>query len=73
VIGHSLRQLGGIVYAYHQYCYEARERMKQREREAQSERIMRQSRARRRRRVRLAALHLLIAARRSAASQRLEI
>ena len=61
------------MYAYHQHCYEARERMKQREREAQSERILRQSRARRRRRARLAALHLLIAARRSAAGLRLEI
>ena len=52
------------MYAYHQYCYEARERMRQREREAQSERVMRQSRARRRRRARLVALQLLLGARR---------
>jgi hypothetical protein len=61
------------VYAYHQYCYEARERMRQREREAQSERVMRQSRARRRGRARMAALQLLLGARRRAVGLRSEM
>jgi len=33
------------VYAYHQNCYEARERIRKREREAESERLKRESRA----------------------------
>jgi len=38
------------VYAYHQHCYEAHERIKRREREAESERIGRQCRAQRQKR-----------------------
>jgi len=51
------------VYAYHQHCYEARERIKRREREAESERLKRECRAqsRKRKRADLAALGLLIA------------
>lgn len=49
------------MYAYHQHCYEARERLKQREREAESERLRRELRAQRqRRRADLAGLGLLI-------------
>ena len=49
------------MYAYHQHCYEARERLKQREREAESERLRRELRAQRQgRRADLAGLGLLI-------------
>jgi hypothetical protein len=62
------------VYAYHQSCYEARERIAQRRREADAERIIRrQARARRqrRRRAQLAeALEQLIGAGRQAARLR---
>ncbi len=62
------------MYAYHQHCYEARERLKQREREAESERLRRELRAKRpkRRRADLAALGLLIAHARRAAGLELE-
>jgi len=62
------------VYAYHQHCYEARERLKQREREAESERLRRELRAKRpkRRRADLAALGLLIAHARRAAGLELD-
>ena len=55
------------MYAYHQNCYEAHERIKRREREAESERIRRGIRAQRqkRRRADLAGLGLLIARRRA--------
>jgi hypothetical protein len=53
------------VYAYHQNCYEAHERIKRREREAESERIRRGIRAQRQKRRRAALLDLLIARRRS--------
>jgi hypothetical protein len=74
VIGHSSRQLGGIVYPYHQHCYEVRERKRQREREAESERLKRDFRAqgRKRRRADLAALDLLIAYTRRAAGLKLD-
>jgi hypothetical protein len=49
------------VYAYHQNCYEAHERIRQREREAESERLKRESGARRQKRRRAAPLDLLIA------------
>ena len=38
------------MYAYHQNCYEAHERIKRREREGESERIGREIRAQRRKR-----------------------
>ncbi len=62
------------MYAYHQHCYEARERLKQREREAESERLRRELRAKRpkRRRADLAALGLLIAHARRAAGLELD-
>jgi hypothetical protein len=74
VIGHSSRPLGGILYAYHQHCYEARERLKQREREAESERLRREFGAQRqkRRRADLPALGLLIAHARRAVGLELE-
>jgi hypothetical protein len=50
------------VYAYHQNCYEAHERIKRREREAESERKVRSQRQKRRR---VAPLGLLIARRRA--------
>ncbi len=49
------------MYAYHQHCYEARERIKRREREAESERLSRECRAQRRNRRRAAPVGLLIA------------
>jgi hypothetical protein len=61
VIGHSSRPLGGIVYAYHQHCYEARDRTRKRRREAESERLRRECRARGQKRRRAAPLDLLIA------------
>jgi hypothetical protein len=64
------------VNAYHQYCYEARERTKRREREAQNERTMRETRAHRQRRRRAqlaAALDLLMPARRRAAELELDM
>jgi hypothetical protein len=62
------------VYAYHQHCYEARERIKRREREAESERLSRESRAQgqKRRRADLAALDLLIAYTRRATGLKLD-
>ena len=53
------------MYAYHQNCYEARERTKQREREAESERLRRESRLRGQKRRRATPLGLLIAGRRA--------
>ena len=50
------------MYAYHQNCYEAHERIKRREREAESERKVRSQRQKRRR---AAPLGLLIARRRA--------
>ena len=53
------------MYAYHQNCYEARERTRKREREAESERLRHESRARGQKRRRAAPLGLLIARRRA--------
>ena len=60
------------MYAYHQYCYEARERMRQREREAESERLSGECRTQRRNRRRAAPLGLLIAYTRRATGLELE-
>jgi len=60
------------VYAYHQHCYEAHERIKQREREAESERLRRQSRAQRQKR-RAGVLEALIAYSRRAAGLELDM
>ncbi|MEN3311231.1 MAG: hypothetical protein V7645_560 [Actinomycetota bacterium] len=60
------------MYAYHQNCYEAHERIRQREREAESERLRRQSRAQRQKRRRAAPLDLLIAYTRRAAGLELD-
>ncbi len=62
------------MYASHQHCYEARERIRRREREAESERLKRECRAQRqkRRRADLAALDLLIAYTRRAAGLELD-
>jgi hypothetical protein len=62
------------VYAYHQHCYEARERITRREREAESERLKRESRAqgKKRKRADLAALDLLLAYTRRAAGLELD-
>ena len=73
VIGHSSRPLGGIVYAYHQNCYEAHERIKRREREGESERFRREFRAQRQKRRRAdLGLDLLIAYSRRIAGQELD-
>ena len=62
------------MYAYHQNCYEAHERIKRREREGESERIGREIRAQRRKRRRadLAVWGLLIAQARRVAGLELD-
>ena len=60
------------MYAYHQHCYEAHERIKQREREAESERLRRQSRAQRQK-CRAGVLELLIAYSRRAVGLELDM
>ena len=60
------------MYAYHQNCYEAHERIKKREREAESERLKRECRAQRQKRRRAGALDLLIAYTRRAAGLELD-
>jgi len=61
------------VYAYHQNCYEAHERIKKREREAESERLKRQCRGQRQKRRRTdLGLDLVIAYSRRIAGQELD-
>ena len=61
------------MYAYHQNCYEAHERIKKRERDAESERLKRECRGRRQKRRRAdLGLDLLIAYSRRIAGQELD-